>query len=153
MNVILRKNLGDYRVAYFIFNHGIPAFFEEPAGQQLPSKKTLHNMLDDVMTWHASLLQSILERQEHPDMANSRKLSDLDQTAWQRQRRQRKLEAMHRLAQGSRLAEERDSKKRKFEDMSATEQQVLEDFDTGEARKRHAEACARRLPHFRGKML
>ena len=171
INVILRKNLGDYRVAYFIFNHGIPALFEEPRrsvharrwdDQSIhistmascwPSKAMLQNMLDEVMTWHASLLQSILEQQKHPDMSIARKLSDLEQTAWQSQRREVHKKVKQRLAQGRRLAENRDSKKRKFEDMSATEQEVLEKFDTGKAGKQHAEACAKKLPRFCGKML
>jgi hypothetical protein len=42
---------------------------------------------------------------------------------------------------------------RKYEDMSATEQQILEDFDTHKSRKEHDEACAKRLPPFRGSLL
>ena len=57
------------------------------------------------------------------------------------------------MVQGSHLVKERDSGKRNFEDMSATEQQVLEDFDTGKSQKRHAEECGKRLPIFGGKML
>ena len=113
----------------------------------------LQNMLEELMTWHASLLQSILEHQNHSDMANARKLAALDQNMWRMQRRERKLEAEQQMFQGSRLQEERDSGKRKFEDMSATEQQVLEDFETDKIRKRHAQACAKKLPCFRGKML
>ena len=98
----------------------------------------LQNMLGELMIWHASLLQSTVEHQNHPDMANARKLPALDQKMWQMQRRERKLEAKERMVQGSRLENERDSGKRKFEDMSATEQEVLEDFETGITAKRHA---------------
>ena len=38
---------------------------------------------------------------------------------------------------GASLAEQRDSNKRKFDDMSATEQQILHDFDTQKAKKRY----------------
>ena len=101
----------------------------------------LQSMLEDLMTWHASLLQSILDRQNHPDMANARKLAALDQTVWRMHRRERKKEAQQRMVQGSRLVKERDSSKRNFEDMSDAEQQVLEDFDTGRSAQRHAKEC------------
>ena len=113
----------------------------------------LQNMLEELMIWHASLLQSILERQNHPDMANARKLAALDQKMWQMHRRQRKWEAKQRVVQGRHLVKARDSGKRKFEDMSATEQQVLEDCYTGKCAKRHAQECGKNLPSFRGKML
>ena len=57
------------------------------------------------------------------------------------------------MVEGIHLAKERDSSKRKFEDMSATEQQTLEDFDTNKSSKRHESACAKKLPFFRGNML
>ena len=56
------------------------------------------------------------------------------------------------MVQGSRLVKERDSSKRKFDDMSAAEQQVLEDFDTGKSAQRYDKACEKKLPCFRGKM-
>jgi len=153
INTILRKNLGHSKVAYFIFNHGVPALLDLPLRRKAPSKAMLQSMLEDLMTWHASLLQSILDRQNHPDMANARKLAALDQTVWRMHRRERKKEAQQRMVQGSRLVKERDSSKRNFEDMSAAEQQVLEDFDTGKSAKRHAKECEKKLPCFRGKML
>jgi len=153
INTILRKNLGHSKVAYFIFNHGVPALLDLPLRRKAPSKAMLQSMLEELMTWHASLLQSILERQNHPDMANARKLAALDQTVWRMHRRERKKEAQQRMVQGSRLVKERDSSKRNFEDMSAAEQQVLEDFDTGRSAQRHAKECEKKLPCFRGKML
>jgi len=153
INTILRKNLGHSKVAYFIFNHGVPALLDLPLRRKAPSKAMLQSMLEELMTWHASLLQSILDRQNHPDMANARKLAALDQTVWRMHRRERKKEAQQRMVQGSRLVKERDSSKRNFEDMSAAEQQVLEDFDTGRSAQRHAKECEKKLPCFRGKML
>ena len=142
-----------HKVAYFIFNHGVPALFNLPLTSKAPSKAILQSMLEDLMTWHASLLHSILDHQSHPDMANARKLAALDQTDWRIHRRERKKEAQQRMVQGSRLVKERDSSKRNFEDMSAAEQQVLEDFDTGRSAQRHAKECEKKLPCFRGKML
>ncbi len=153
INAILRKNLGDSRVAYYIFNHGLPTLLDLPLRRKTPTKALLQNMLEELMTWHASLLQSILERQQHPDMIEAHKLSALDQKPWQKQRRQRRYEARQRLNQGTCLTRARDSGKRKFEHMSATEQQVLHDFETHKFRRQHEEAGAKRMPWFQGKKL
>ena len=110
-------------------------------------------MLEEFMTWHASLLQSILEHQDHPDMTTARRLSDLDQKQWQQRRRQTKLEAKQQVQRGTFLAEQRDNGKRQFEDMSATEQQVLEDFETQKSKKQYAQECVKKLPYFQSKML
>ena len=153
INAILRKNLGDSRVAYYIFNHGLPTLLDLPLRRKTPTKALLQNMLEEFMTWHASLLQSILERQQHPDMIEAHKLSALDQKPWQKQRRQRRYEARQRLNQGTFLARARDSGKRKFEHMSATEQQVIQDYETHKIKRQHDEAEAKRMPRFHGKKL
>ena len=54
---------------------------------------------------------------------------------------------------GSSLVKERDSGKRKFKDMSVTEQQVLEDDETDKSAKRYKKECVKKLPLLRGKML
>merc|ERR1712086_1148769 len=52
INAILRKNLGDSKVAYFIFNHDAPALLDLPLRRKAPSKATLQSMLEDLMmTW------------------------------------------------------------------------------------------------------
>ena len=153
INVMLRKNLGDARVAYFIFNHGLPKLLDVSLGSSPPRKALLQNMLEDLMTWHASLLHSLLDRESHPDMATARKLASLDQRLWQQELRKKREQAREAMVQGERLAAERDSKKRTFQQMSATEQQVLEDFETNKSRKEYDNARAPRLPPFRGKML
>ena len=109
-------------------------------------------MLEDFMTWHASLLQSILEHQDHPDMTTARRLSDLDQKQWQQRRRQTKLEAKQQVQRGTFLAEQRDNGKRQLEDMSAAEQQLLEDFETQKSSKQYEEARVKRPRYLHGKM-
>ena len=113
----------------------------------------LQNMLEELMTWHASLLHSLLDHESHPDMANARKLASLDQRLWQQERRKKKAQAREAMVQGQRLVAERDNKKRTFQKMYATEQQLLEDFETNKTRRQYAEARGARLPSFRGKML
>ena len=152
INCMLRKNLGNAKAAFFIFNHGIPELFDAPLRKTPPSEAQLQSMLEDAMHWYASMLQSIVEHEDHPDMECARKLACLDQDAWRRRRQETKRDAKQRLSQGSRLAMDRDTKKRKYEDMSARERQILEDFDTRKSRKRHNEACVTRLPPFRGSL-
>ena len=42
---------------------------------------------------------------------------------------------------------------KKYDDMSATEQQILEDFDTHELRKHYDETCVKKAPSFRGTLI
>ena len=154
INMVLRKNLGDSKVCYFIFNHGVPLLLDLPLRLKGKiNKALLQNMLEEFMTWHASLLQSILEHQDHPDMTTARRLSDLDQKQWQQRRRQTKLEAKQQVQRGTFLAEQRDNGKRQFEDMSVAEQQLLEDFETQKSSKQYEEARVKRPNYFHGKML
>ena len=154
VSAILRKSLGNPHVVDFIFQHDLPTLLDVPLRlKEAPTRALLQNMLEEFMNWHASLLQSILQRQKDPQMATARKLSDLDQTQWRRERRQRKNEIKQQLIQGAQLAQQNDTRKRKFEDMSATEQQILEDYDTRKTHKEHAKASGKRLPQFRGKMI
>ena len=62
INAMLRKNLGDARVSEFIFNHGLPKLLDAPLSRKTLSGAMLRNMLVELMTWHASLLQSLLNR-------------------------------------------------------------------------------------------
>ena len=79
INSILRKNLGHARVAFYIFKHGVPDLFNLPFRRQAPTRALLQSMLQDFMTWHASLLDSILRRPNHPGRANARMLAALGQ--------------------------------------------------------------------------
>ena len=90
INAMLFKNFGETRVAYFILNHGIPAILDVPLRRKATTKAMFQNMLEELMTWHASLLQSLLDRQEHPDMKHVRRLSALNEQKWQMQRREEK---------------------------------------------------------------
>ena len=130
INSLLRKNLGDARVAYYIFEHGVPTLLDAPLQRKPAQRAMLQNMLEEFMTWHASFLQCLHDREQHPNTITARRLSDLDQKQWQTERRRKKRETERRLSQGAHLATLRDSKKRKCDDMTATEQQVLEDFET-----------------------
>ena len=87
INAILQKNLGDSRVTNFIFNHGLPTVMDlarlqkkkqiEVLDKENPTRAQLEHMLHDLMAWHASLLQSLVDRTEEPAMTATRMLSDV----------------------------------------------------------------------------
>ena len=136
VNNILRKNLGDARIAQYILEHGVPTLLDLPLQKQPLRRAAMETMLEEVMTWHACLLQWLVKRQDNPNTIIARKLSDLNQKEWQAERRHRKWELQQQLRQGTHLAELRDTKRKRFDDMSATEQRVLEDYDCGKLQRR-----------------
>ena len=144
VNAILRKNLGDARVALYILEHDIPTLLDAPLQRQPLQRAAMETMLEELMTWYACLLQWLVERQNDPNTIIAQKLSDLDQKQWQTERRRRKCELQKQLRQGAHLAELRDSNRKRFHDMSATEQRVLEDYDCGKLQKRHDDVRVRK---------
>ena len=137
VSVILRTNLGDARIALYILEHGIPTLLDAPLQRQPPQRAAMETMLEELMIWHASLLQWLVERQNDPNTIIAQKLSDLDQKQWQTERRRRKWELQQQLRQGAHLAKLRDTNRKRFHDMSAREQRVLEDYDSGKLQKHH----------------
>ena len=158
MNSILRKQLGDPHAVFFIFTNGVPTLLDPEKAlydieRSRKVKALLQNMLEDLMVWHASMLQSILERQQHPNTAIARRLSDPEQKQWQNERRENKAGAKQYMDHGERLVNQIDSGKRKAEHMSATEQQIIQDFQSRKSIKQHEQACVRRPPPLSNKML
>ena len=153
INMMLRKNLGDNKAAYYIFNHGLPELLDMPLSQKALTKPKLQSMVHDLMNWHASLLQSILHRQQHPGMEDAHKCSAKDKGQWRRDRQEDKSKELADLREGQDLAKKRDSGKRKFDTMSATEQQLVEDYDSNRLSKRYKQTKIVKLPPFRGKKL
>ena len=129
------------------------AMLQSALRQGTPKKVLMQRLLHEFMIWHASLLRGIIKRQQHPNMTIARQLSDLDQREWREQRRQQKMEAKRRMERGALLHKQTESGKRKFEDMSATEQQVLEDFRTQKSKDEYEKVCAKKPPHLIGKMM
>ena len=137
VNVILRKNLGDARIALFILAHGIPTALDAPRDTQSLERDAIEPMLDELMIWHCCLLQWLVMRQDDPNTIIARKLSDLNQRDWQAERRLRKWALQKEIRQAKLLAELRDTNKKRLHQMSATEQRILEEYDTGKLQKRH----------------
>ena len=137
VNVILRKNLGDARVASYIFECGIPTLLDADLLRHPLQGAKMETMLEELMRWHASLLQWLDKRQNHPHTIIARKLSDPNEKLWQAWRRRRKLQLEQQLRKGAFLANLRNTNVKRFRDMSAIEQRVLEDHDNGKLRKRY----------------
>ena len=148
---MLRKNLGHKNVAFFIWQHGLPELLEAPLRKNKASPDMIQGILEDGMRWHASLLRSLVEHSTGPQMEHARRMSDLGMVAWRRPKRQALVAAKEKLNWGKHLCEQRDSNKRGYDEMSTTEQHVLEEYDTSRLQKRVDEASLRvdRKP-FRG---
>ena len=143
VNVLLRKNLGDAKVAFYIFENGIPTLLDADMLKQPLHAGTryaswdIETMLEELMRWHASLLQWLDERQNHPNTIMARKLSDPNEKNWQEWRRREKLHLEQELRHGLYLANLIEGGVKRVHDMSAEEQRVLEDHDNGKLRKRY----------------
>ena len=68
-------------------------------------------------------------------MAIAIKLSDINEGEWRKQRRQLKYEAKQRLEDGKQLSKQKETGKRKWDEMSSTEKQCIEDFETNKTKK------------------
>ena len=106
-----------------------------PVKKKTPNEVLLQNMLDEFMSWHASLLQSIVQCKAHPDMAIALKLSDLNEGVWRETRQRLKNEAILRLKDGARLSKQKDIGKRTWTEMSSTERQLVEDYETNKSKR------------------
>ena len=92
-------------------------------------------MLEEFLGWYASLLKWLSNLQNDPHMIVAQKLSDPNQKEWRAERLRRKADIEQQLRQGEVLAHFRDTRAKRFHDMSATEQRLLEDYDTGKLHK------------------
>ena len=93
-------------------------------------------MLEELMKWHVSLLKWLDNRQNNPNYIVARMLSDPNEKEWQVDRRRRKSKLEQQLRKGKYLAHLRDTNTKRYHDMSATEQRILEEYDTGKLQKR-----------------
>ena len=138
VTTMLRKNLGDVRVCYYILNHGVPVILNVPllftkivTKHALAQNRTLlQGMLDQFVVWHRSLLQYIVRHKADPNMATALKLSDLNESVWRETRQRLKNKAKLQLKHGARLSAQKNAGKRMWNEMSATEQQLIEDYET-----------------------
>ena len=74
----------------------------------------------------------------------------------ERQRQQTRREALQKarddLRLGAVLAQERDDRKRSYDDMNPDEQKILEDYETGKTKKAKQRLTIPRMEPFRSKL-
>ena len=134
---MLRKNLGDARIAMYIFNYGVPELLDAPLIRTSPPKEQLQDMLAEFVTWHSSFLKWLLARNKDPNMHVAHQLADPELKPWRVDRQRQKRKAKRELRQGADLAALRDSGHKDFHEMSATGQRLVQDFDYGKLKRRY----------------
>ena len=172
-DVIVRKHLGHKNTAHHIYQHGLPrllcevnasrrrhsATAAEHRGRTARAEATaVHTALVEAADWMAALASTLFGRKEdlHTPVLHmlSARLEDLSPE--QRDERRSRISSIRRfadqVAKTKKLAMDRDSGKRKWEDISPDDSQLLEDFDTGRLQKRRREILAPRGSAFRSQL-
>ena len=94
VNSMLRKKMGDKKVALFLFTHGSTPLFAASSPLRSRNKfdeEWLQSMLDDALDWYASLLVSILAYDSLPGVAERRALEAKTKCPAQQKRRKRHI--------------------------------------------------------------
>ena len=150
---MLRKNLGERRVAMLIWQHGIPSLADLPTFKVL-DMGMLQSSLDECMQWYICLANDIAVHQTQEGFDIQMEASSLGEQ--ERQRQQTRREALQKARDASRLgailAKQRDDGKRAYDDMDDAEQTILQDYETGRTKKAKQDLTAPRLKPFRCKL-
>ena len=111
----------------------------------------LQSSLDECLQWYCSLAHGIIAHQTQKGFAEHHLASSLDEQ--QRERQQRRREELQKvkdaLQTGAALAKQRDCGKRSYEEMDGAEQKMLEEYETGAAKKAMQDATMMKLEPFR----
>ena len=150
---MLRKFLGDKRIAILIWQHGLPSIIDPPAFKAL-DMRMLQSSLNECLGWYASLANEIAAHRTQEGFDDQLSASSLDKE--ERQRQQKRREAVQKtrdaLRLGATLAQQRDNNKRSYDDMDTTEQQMLEEYDTGRTKIAKQSITPHRMKAFRCKL-
>ena len=147
---LLRKFLGDKRVAFLIWQHGIPSIADMGHATERPGRGhaterpgrvldmgMLQSCLDECLQWYSFLANDIVVHQTQEGFDAQLSASSKDEQ--ERQRQQTRREALQKardaLRLGAALAKEKDDRKRSYDDMNDAEQKILEDYETGRTKK------------------
>ena len=150
---MLRKFLGDKKVATVIFQHGIPSVADNSVvyPRRVYSMGMLQSGLEECLQWYTNLANEIVVYQNQEGFDAQLSASSLDER--ERQRQQTRREALQKardaLRLGAALAKQRDNHKRSYDEMDEAEQKILEDFETGKAKKAMQSFTSPRLKPFR----
>ena len=140
---MLRKFLGDKKVAFLIWQHGIPSIADRPVvwrprvDSKMLDMGMLQSGLDECLQWYICLANDIVvhQTQEGFDAQLSSSSKDAQERQQQQTRREALQKAQDALRHGAALASQRDKGKRSYHDMDEDEQKLLEDYDTGRTKR------------------
>ena len=155
---MLRKFLGDKRVAFVIWQHGIPNIADRTVLDRVASPVAnigmLQSSLNECLQWYICLAKDIVVHKTQEGFDAQLSASSLDKQ--ERQRQQTRREALQKarddLRLGAALAKQRDDKKRSYDDMNDAEQKILEDYETGKTKKAKQDFTTQRMKPFRCKL-
>ena len=147
---ILHKELGSKKVASRIWQYGLPRIINIDMRLRL-DVRLLQSSMDECIQWYVSLANDITAHQAQTGYAGQLAASSLDQEEQQRQRRRREAlrTARDAMRLGKSLVVQRDSSKRSYNDMDDTEQQALEDYETGITKRAKLSHTIPRMQQFR----
>ena len=164
---MLRKFLGDKKVAFVIWQHGLPSIADMGHATKRPGRGhatkrpgrvldmgRLQSGLEECLKWYISLANAIVIHQTQEGFDAQLSASSLDKQERQRQqtRREALQEVRDALRLGEALANERDDHKRSYDEMNDAEQQNLEDYETGRLKKQKQRFTTPRMQPFRCKL-
>ena len=164
---MLRKFLGDKRVAFLIWQHGIPSIADMGHATERPGRghaterpgrvrdmDMLQKGLHECLQWYVSLANQIVDHQTQEGFDACVAASSLDKE--ERQQQQSRRAALQKARQderrGALLVQERESRKRSFDEMNTDEQTILEDFETGRTKRAKTRFTTPKLRPFRCKL-
>ena len=136
---LLRKFLGNKKVALLIWQHGMPSIVDTPPviRRRVDHKEhymgMLQSSLNECLQWYSCLANDIVIHKTQEGFEAQLSASSLDKHERQEHqtRRESLQKAQQTLRRGAALAKQLDDGKRSYDDMDDDEKKVLEDFDTG----------------------
>jgi hypothetical protein len=131
---MLRKNLGSKQVAFHIWQHGLPSITDGCYSKEVDTCM-LQSSMEEGLHWYAALATSIVTHESQSGFHTQQSLGSIHPDEQQERRRETLQRAREALRKGKALVEERDRKKRKYDDMRCSEQRALEDYETGKAQR------------------
>ena len=153
---MLRRALGDKKVAMLIWQHGLPRLADLPFQGTGPGIGRLdigmlQSSLNECMQWFTSLANAIVIHQSQEGFDLQLSVSSRDPQEQQRHQKRREVlqKARDDLRLGATLAEQRYKGKRSYHDMEDTEQKTLDDYQTGKTKKAKLDASTPRMQPFR----
>ncbi len=167
-DTIVRKHLGHKNTTHHIYQHGLPRLFAlrlhsataaEHRGQRTVMKATdIMTAAKEAANWMRSLTSTLFGRNEdvHTPFRHllSARLQDLSPEL--REERLSRISSIRNIAdqvaKAKKLANDRNSGKRKWEDLSRDDMQLLEDFDTQRLHKWRKEMLVPRGSAFRSQL-